>query len=70
MEYCSYKFLILLINAVISMSVLLEPDGCYFTVGWLAGIGWYFAAKKCWLSIYEEFQMTSYVCDRPRKITL
>jgi len=70
MEYCSFIFLILLIDGVNSMSVLLEPDGCYFTVGWLAGIGWYFAANKCWLSMYGVLQMTFSICDRPRKITL
>jgi len=70
MKYCSFIFLILLIDGVISMSVLFELDGCYFTVGWLAGIGWYFAANKCWLSMYGEFQIAFYICDRPRKITL
>ena len=33
MDYCSFIFLILLIDGVISMTVLLQPDGCYFTVG-------------------------------------
>ena len=70
MEYCSFIFLILLIDGIISMSVLLEPGGCYFTDGWLAGIGWYFAPNKSWLSMYGEFQLAFSIGDRPRKITL
>jgi len=68
MEHRSFIFLTHLIDWVIIMSILLEPVGCYFMVGWLAGIRWYFVANKCWLSMYGGFPLAFSIGDRPMKI--